>query len=205
MNRILVIKLADIGDVLTATPALRSLRRTFRGASITALVSPHCASLLEGTGLVDEVLTLDPAVWRGRPPVQPRAAVLHVLALRRRRFDAMILLHHLTTAAGAARYAALAAAVGAPVRAGLENGRGWFLTHRAPDLGFGTRHEVEYCSDVTALLGAPPDRGPLVFSLSQRDRRFAEASVPSGRPRVALHPGTGGYSLARRWPTERYT
>src|SRR5262249_41627628 len=26
----------------------------------------------------------------------------------------------------------------------------------------------------------------------------------AGRPRIALHPGGGGYSLARRWPAERY-
>ena len=123
--RILVVKLADVGDVLTATPAMRSLRRTFPNARITALVAPHCAGLIAATGLVDETLSFDK--WAGAPRVGL------ALGLRRRRFDAMLLLHHLTNSAGVLKYAGLATAAGAPIRAGLDNGRGWFLTHRAPD------------------------------------------------------------------------
>lgn len=196
MMQILVVKVADIGDVLTATPALRTLRRTFPNAAITALTSPRCAPLLDRTGFVDEVLAFDK--WR---PALPAALGLR---LRRRGFDAMVLLHHLTTRFGVAKYAALATAVGAPVRAGLDNGRGWFLSHRAPDLGFGARHEVEYCNDVVGLLGAPPDYGALEFPLTEEDRAYAEQLLPPGRPRIAVHPGTGSYGLARRWPVERY-
>ena len=194
--RILVVKVADIGDVLTATPALRSLRRTFPNASITALTSPHCVGLLQGTGLVDQTLALDK--WQSRLPV--------ALAVRLRggRFDSMLLLHHLTTRGGVARYAALATAVGAAVRAGLDNGRGWFLTHRAPDFGFGVRHEVDYCNDVAGLLGAPPDNGPMEFPLTAADRLEAQRVLPAARARVAIHAGSGSYSLARRWPLHRY-
>lgn len=194
--RILVVKVADVGDVLTATPALRSLRRTFPNAAITALTSPRCAGLLEGTRLVDEVLAFDK--WS---PALSAALALH---LRARRFDAILLLHHLTTRRGIAKYAALATVVGAPVRVGLDNGRGWFLTHRAPDHGFGARHEVEYCNDVIALLGAPPDHGHLEFPMTDGDRRYAGEVLPAVRPLVAVHPGSGSYSTARRWPVGRY-
>lgn len=196
MRRILVVKLADIGDVLTATPALRSLRRTFPHAHIEALVSPHCAGLMSATGLVDEVLTFDK--WRLSLPA---TLAIH---LRRARFDAMLLLHHLTTRAGVAKYVALSLAASAPVRAGVDNGRGWFLTHRAVDLGFGARHEVEYCNDVTGLAGAAPDWGRLEFPLTEADRDFAQAALPVGRPRVVVHAGSGGYSLARRWPVQYF-
>lgn len=194
--RILIVKVADIGDVLTATPALRSLRRTFPNASITALTSPHCAGLIERTGFVDEVLALDK--W------SPGLSAVQAACFRRRRFDAMLLLHHLTTPRGIAKYAALSAVVGAPVRAGLDNGHGWFLTHRVPDLGFGVRHEVEYCNDVVELLGAPPDYGPLAFPVPDQDRAYAKEVVPPVRPLVAVHPGSGNYSTARRWPVKHY-
>lgn len=194
--RILVVKVADVGDVLTATPALRSLRRTFPNASIAALTSPQCAAILERTGFVDEVLAFDK--WS---PALPAALALD---LRRRGFDAMLLLHHLTTRQGIAKYAALATAVGAPVRAGLDNGHGWFLTHRAPDHGFGVRHEVEYCNDVVGLLGAPPDTGQLAFPLTDKERAYAGEVLPRVRPLVAVHPGSGSYSTARRWPVGRY-
>src|SRR5690606_24626988 len=76
------------------------------------------------------------------------------LDLRKRKYDAVAIFHHLTTPAGAVKFRALAGATGARVVAGLDNGRGAFLTHRAQDLGFGAKHEVEYMLEVAAALGA---------------------------------------------------
>lgn len=210
MQRILVVKLADIGDVLTATPALRALRRTFPHAQITALIPPHCREVLDGTPFVDRVLLFDKqpfdAVGGLLQPAGMRRLAGLAVRLRQEGFDAMLLMHHLTTPWGAKKYASLALASGAPVRAGLDNGRGWFLTHRAPDLGFGAYHEVEYCNQVVQLLGADPDYGPLAFPVGAEDTAYAQALLApyAGRPRIALHPGSGSYSLARRWPLERY-
>ena len=205
-----MVKLADVGDVLTATPALRALRRTFPHAHITALIPPHCRELLEGTPLVDEVLLLDKRSYDPRLGV-PKPGVFWPMAqlisrLRGGRFDALLLLHHLTTPWGVALYAALARLTGAPVCAGLENGRGWFLTHRAQDYGFGTRHEVEYCNDVVHLLGVEPDYGPLAFPVNDEDTAYAQQALSQEvqRPRIAIHPGSGSFSLARRWPLERF-
>ena len=210
MQRILVVKLADIGDVLTATPALRALKRTFPHARITALVPPHCKDVLDGSPLVDDLILFDKRAFDStggalRPGALRQLAGLG-LRLRQGRFDALLLLHHLTTRGGAQKYAALATAVGAPVRAGLENGRGWFLTHRAEDQGFGAFHEVEYCNQVVELLGVEPDYGPLAFPLAEDDVARGQALLDGfpSKPRIALHPGSGTYSLARRWPVERF-
>jgi len=209
MRRILVVKLADIGDVLTATPALRALRRTFPHAHITALIPPHCRELLEGSPLVNELILLDKRqfdTFGGTLKAGMPLALARVAArLRGGRFDAVLMLHHLTTPWGAAKYAALALASGAAVRAGLDNGRGWFLTHRARDHGFGVRHEVEYCNDVVGLIGAKPDYGPMEFPLVPEDMAYAQTLLPSEKHRIALHAGSGAYSLARRWPLERFS
>lgn len=210
MQRILVVKLADIGDVLTATPALRALRHTFPHAQITALVPPHCRTILQGTPLVDRLILFDKRPFDSSAGLlRPAgAAGLGALAVRLRRehFDAVVLLHHLTTPWGARKYAALTMATGAPVRAGLDNGRGSFLTHRAADEGFGAHHEVEYCNKVVELLGVEPDLGPMTFPIDETD--FAHADIllanHAARPRVVMHAGSGAFSIARRWPIDRF-
>ena len=101
--------------------------------------------------------------------------------------------------------AGLCLAAGAPIRAGLDNGRGRFLTHRAADGGFGARHEVEYWNDVVGLLGAAPDYGPLEFTVAPPDHAAADLLLKDiEAPLVAVHAGAGAFSPARRWPLERY-
>lgn len=212
MRRILVVKLATLGDVLTATPALRALRTTFPAAHIGLLVTPGTVGALRGLNSVDEVLVFEKATF-DRPADAlmrlPRAAALG-RRLRAGRWDALVLLHHLTTAFGIAKYAALCLASGAPVRVGLDNGRGWFLTHRAEDHGFGWRHEVDYSLDVVEVLGARrPERPRLELVVAPDDDAWAEARwrelgcAPAERVAL-LAPGSGSFSLARRWAPERF-
>ena len=196
--RILVVKLADIGDLLTATPALAALRETFPAARLEVLTTAHSAPVLDGTGLADAVITFDKFAYdRPRDALRPAslaAALTLALRLRARRYDAMFILHHLTTRFGALKYAALAFAVGARCRLGLDNGRGWFLTRAAPDAGFGAKHEVEYWLDVAALLGARAGDVSLWAGVGAQ-----AAPLHGDGPLVVIHPGSGGYSPARRW------
>ena len=207
-KRILVVKLSDIGDVLTATPALRALRRSFPEARLDALVPPNSAPVLAGSPLVDSRLVFDKFRYdRLLDALHPSAlsdAPRLGLKLRRRGYDCLILLHHLTTRWGALKFAALALASGAGMRLGLDNGRGWFLTHRARDMGFGARHEVEYWLEVVALIGARTDDLSLEVTISPEDEAFADAVIPAAPLLVAIHPGSGGYSLARRWDAEGF-
>ena len=208
-KRILVVKLSDIGDVLTATPALRALRQSFPEARLDALVPPNSAPVLADSPLVDSCLVFDKFRYdRPLDALRPSAladALRLGLTLHRRRYDCLIILHHLTTRWGALKFAALALASGARTRLGLDNGRGWFLTHRARDRGFGARHEVEYWLDVAALIGARTDDPSLEVTISAEDCAFAEAILPPiPYPLVAIHPGSGGYSLARRWDAEGF-
>jgi heptosyltransferase-2 len=140
-----------------------------------------------------------------RGPLGAPTLLAFALALRRRRYDAAILLQHLTTSAGTAKYAALLAATGASRRFGLDNGRGLFLTDTVKDEGFGARHEAEYWLSVVSLLGGDRRPRPAELPTSPADQARAQqllADLP--RPIVALHPGSGPHSQARRWPPGRF-
>ncbi len=214
--RWLVVKLADIGDLLLITPALARLRAAQPGATIHVLTTGHSAPILPD-GLVDDVIIFDKFAF-DRPldalrPGNLRQALALAHRLRSGKYDAILILHHLTTRFGALKYAALAFASGAPRRAGLDNGRGWFLNVTVPDGGFGARHEAAcWLSVVDMALGRnpaalySPQEHPLQARITDADRAWAAARLPApeGGPRIAVHTGSGGYSLARRWAPESF-
>ncbi|MBC7264693.1 MAG: glycosyltransferase family 9 protein [Chloroflexi bacterium] len=210
-RRILVVKLSDIGDVLTATPALRAIRETFPTARVDALVPPNSAPVLESTSLINNVLIFDKfrydRITSALRPMSIDTAWRLGLDLRRQRYDWVVILHHLSTLWGTLKYAALAWSCGAPIRLGLDNGRGWFLTHRIADGGFGARHEVEYWLDVVSVLGAHTDNTHLEITFGPDDVHFARTALkalPGDGPLAVIHTGSGGYSLARRWDAARF-
>ncbi|MBI2755119.1 MAG: glycosyltransferase family 9 protein [Chloroflexi bacterium] len=210
MERILVAKLATLGDLLTATPALRALRTRYPRAHIAVLTTPGSAPVLTGLDSVDEVISFDKFAFDHPTDAlgSGRVAARFAARLRAGRWDGLALLHHLTTPFGVAKYAALAVASGAPIRAGLENGRGrGFLTHPVPDHGYGWQHEVDYGIDVALALGAARPTAPqLEIRPNAEDRAWATAEHArlGGRELVLLVPGSGTFSTARRWAAERF-
>src|SRR6202165_137712 len=156
-DRILVVRLASLGDLLITTPALRALRTSFPEAHIGVLTTPGSAPALHGLDAYDEVIVFDKFAFdRPKDALTALPAALRLGAeLRAGNWQTLVLLHHLTTPFGIAKYAALSLGSGAQRRVGLDNGRGtWFLTDSAVDRGFGWRHEVDYWLDVVGVLGA---------------------------------------------------
>ncbi|MFH1485361.1 MAG: glycosyltransferase family 9 protein, partial [Chloroflexota bacterium] len=186
------------------------MREGMPDARVSILVPPRSAEVIEGSSLVDHIVTFDKFRFdnplNSLTPGAFAAAATLLGRLRKGKFDAVAIMHHLTTRWGTMKYAALALCSGAPERVGLDNGRGWFLTGRMPDLGFGEKHEAEYWLDVAGLLGAKVADYPMEITLRPEDEAFAEKHLPnpSGRPTIALHPGSGEFSLARRWPSDRF-
>ncbi len=213
---ILVVKLAGIGDLLLATPALRALRESYPQARIDLLVTPDSAGLLNGWNVIDHIIVLDKYLFD-----YPQQMIIHPekllrLAflwntLREGRYDAVLLLHHLTLPFGRLKHQALMRATGAKWRVGLDNGHGWFLNVRVKDDGFGAMHEAEYAMAIAEAVGATINDKKLFVPLSDEERVKARALVygeepPESikRPFIAFHPGSGGYSTARRWAPEKF-
>jgi heptosyltransferase-2 len=203
-DRILAVKLADLGDLLLCEPAFRSLRTAFPNATIDVLTTPASAALLSLIGhdlrpLIFPKQLFDSITGLIRPAAQARAARL-AFALRSARYDRVVLFHHLTTAFGARKFAALARATGCRTVVGLDNGRGAFLTERVVDAGFGTCHESTYMRDVAvAAGGSTVDATPRIAV-----PEIAPPAILPTAPYAAIFPVTGAYSRAREWNVERF-
>jgi heptosyltransferase-2 len=211
--RICIIKLASLGDLLLATPALHALRERYPEATVDVLTTPASAELLRDSQLVRRIFSFDKYAFdtprQLLQDLRPTLASSGLLArLRKERYDAALFLHHLTLTRSRIKAWALLRALAAHRSFGLDNGWGGFLDVRVPDNGFGIRHEAEYALEIARAAGADVGHAsyPLrVADLGWYDLEERRSRPVSGGPLVALHPGSGSYSFARRWSFEHYS
>jgi len=210
-QRFLVIKLADLGDAVLALPAVQALRDTYPRARIDVLTTPIGSQVFQLSPVVDSCITVDKTRYQQpQNALDPRTwlELLHLaVRLRRARYDAVFLLHHLTLPSGRLKYRTLLAMTGAPVRAGLDNGTGSFLTHPVPDRGFGTQPEWQYALEVVKTVGVAGGGGPPHLAVPVEAQQEAAALLAIGSvsaPLVVLHPGIGPYGPGRAWPPQYF-
>ncbi len=198
-ERILLVQLGDIGDLILTTPAIAALRNALPDAHLALLTASHAAAVLE-PGAVDEVVSFDKRLFNSSYALLFPSNLAEIWKLRRGSYDTVIFLHHFTLKLGTVKFWLIAKASGAERILGLENGNGWFLTDRIPDEGFGAKHQAQYWLDLVGLLGADsePQRAQVGF-----DDGVLPLPVSMGL-RVVIHAGSGGYSLARRWEPENF-
>jgi len=194
-DRILVIKLRYVGDVLLATPVLSRLREGFPKAHLAMLVNPGTEDVVRDHPALDEMLVLA----RGGLARQWRL----VRDLRRRQFDLVIDL------TDGDRSALLSRLSGAPIRLGYNSEGRWrgVLYTQVVAADRFSMHTVRYhlqALEVLGLAGLPPT--PILTvapeARQEAERLLREAGVDGARPFVCLHPGARWWFKA--WPAERY-
>jgi ADP-heptose:LPS heptosyltransferase len=202
-ERILAVKLADLGDVLLTEPALRSLRSAYPHATIDVLTTPAASHLVSMLDHDLNVIPFDKHAFDSLKRTFYQSGAMQVAGIARqlksRRYDAICIFHYLTTPAGATKFSMLAKATGAPVIAGLDNGRGSFLTHPVTDLGFGSEHVTEHLLKVAVAIGGD-DTDPAPQIQSRNDDSSAGQRVNDDKTTAVLFPRTGPFAPGRNWP-----
>jgi heptosyltransferase-3 len=87
VERVLLIRLRNIGDVLLMVPTIRAFREAFPRAHLAALVNAGTEEMLTGNPLLDEILVFNPR-WKILP-LRGRALreMKFLWEVRRRKFD----------------------------------------------------------------------------------------------------------------------
>jgi lipopolysaccharide heptosyltransferase I len=206
-QRILIVRLSALGDVVHALPMLDALRRARPDAHIGWLVEEAAASLLDGHPQIDRV-------W-----VAPRGEMKGLL--RQGRYGkAFGLVQQTRRALRSAQYdltldvqcnlrsAFLAHATGAPRRIAFappfskEGAR-----HLATELVTVTgepQSKVERDLEILRPLGIDPAGARSQLAIPEEDRVAARTLRAREGAMVGLHPGVSGFGSFKRWAPERY-
>ncbi|MDZ7374321.1 MAG: glycosyltransferase family 9 protein [candidate division KSB1 bacterium] len=201
VDRVLVIKLRAIGDVLMSLPVIDNLRSFLPEAAVDFLTEREPYPIVARYPGIREVLVFDRRAVEGAHPIEATKRSLQLFQqVRRRGYDLVLDLF------GNPRSALVTALSGAPLRVGFD----WRVRKWAYNVVVPSRadqvHEVEFNLDALRALGIPIRSRAMRWPVSREAEREAEAfflehGLIDGRV-VALNPG-GGWAT-KRWPPQRF-
>lgn len=210
-DRIAVVRLSSLGDVVMAMPAVEGLRRAHPRARISWVVERRARNVLEGWSSVDEIIEFPRDAWQAlwKRPLGYARSIPHIWrfmrSLRRRRFDLSIDFQ------GNLKSGIVTWMAGAPVRIGYEPAEcrepNWLFTNRKLRVGGQQMHRMDRDLLLAGLAGVPFRFVPPVPGFDPQDREVGERVLPGpgeDPPAVVFHPGTSTFMPHKRWPLEHY-
>ena len=194
-EKILLIRLSSLGDIVLTSPAIRAVRRHYPKAQISMLVAKQYVDLLAENPHLDEVITFDRTARNTDTGEMVRIARL----LRQRNFNLAIDFQRKF------RTSLLAYLSGSKCRVGNHRPNGLMCTVRVPDRS--NKHAIDRNFDLLHPLGIEPIDRTMELFLSDSDRECARdilvsKGVHQNRLTVGLFPGAG-WKL-REWMPNRF-
>jgi len=206
-QRILVIRLDLIGDLVLTMTIVRALKHTYPDAAIDLLALPTSAKVITGDPDVNEIIAYDPNVWR-RPSalIHPKnwRNVYNVLRyLHAREYDIAVSVFGkwagvLATLSGAKRSIGFGHESYPGLMTDSVQGYHW---HSGDN-----KHEVDYCLELAQAAGAitsTTDRIPHLYVDEQAQKQLEqllqnEGIVPD-KPIIVCHISSNN-GQSKRWP-----
>ena len=193
-KKVLVIQTAYLGDVVLTIPLFRAVKQRFPGSFLVSLVIPETAQILEGVGVLDEVIT-----YAKKGNQRGLAGFMGLVRLiRSHRFDLCLLPHR------SARSALVAFLSRIPRRIGFRSGLSQLLyTERVT--WHRCRHEVERNLELMHSFGQL-DKGSGQNPQLTVDPQTAQAiDLDFGASGILPHDPIIGIAPGSVWATKRWT
>ena len=197
IRRILILQLQQLGDSMVFTPTLRAIRQQYPEARIDVICSPVSYELYKKSHDVDRVRL---ANWVQHPTKHLRLAANQIRALRRERYDVVVVdVNHIS-----ARYIVTAFLSGARNRLGFDvANRGFLLTkplQRPANRDFVTCNLL-----LAAAFGVDAASRRLVAPFDAEDEAHVDrllSRLPRAQRLIAIHPTSNWQS--KTWFSDRW-
>src|SRR4030043_562135 len=212
-QRILVLRLSAVGDVIRTLPAVKALKEYVPASSITWIVEEPSQAFLKSQPEVDEVMLFPRKRWtKGIKSLRGIWGTIgemrgFVKDLRRREFDVVLDFH------GILKSGVLSFLSGSPKRIGYNprsTKEGNFLFSNVK-VKLPSKSISRFQRNLLLLRGMGMEVKEPKYSLHipPQDREyvasfFKASSASLHRPLIAIHPGTSPKAIFKRWMPDRY-
>jgi heptosyltransferase-2/heptosyltransferase-3 len=212
IERVLIINIFGIGDVLFSTPLIRNVKKNYPHAVIGYIANSRTAPFLRNNPHVDQIFIYDRdefhGLWQHSKRQYFQKGWQFFQAVKKGRFQVVFDLSLNGT------FALLTGLAGIGQRVGYDyRKRSPWLTTKLSLTGYEGRHVVDYYCGLLETLGWRVFDRHLEWPHSQEDMAWAENflqqhGLSQEKTIIALHPG-GGASWGRdavfkRWPAANY-
>lgn len=198
-EKILIVNLGGIGDLLLSTAALTLLRKKYRSARIDLLVTDRCADFMKTYGIFDTIYA-----FSGNDAA---AAFRILLRLRKVKYGLAVNMRTIVTWLSAFKLYALFKTIGAARWAGRNtDNKGFFFDVSIPETYAGERLEYEYDIELMRELGVDITAINIHIPSSPADTEHAgrlilQAGIEPSDFVVGVNPGG---QPSHQWPAERF-
>jgi heptosyltransferase I len=189
LNKVLIVRLGSLGDIVHALPAAAAVRHAFPQASVDWLVDVRHRGILELVPVIDRCISVN---------TSSAGSLWSVLGdLRRARYDAALDLQGLLKSAVLARLSGASRVIGFPEDLLRERAARFFYTETAGDV---SPHVIDKNLSMLKAIGI---RMPEIeFPLQDRNPAIANEGraclgIPDGTPFALINPGAA-------WPNKRW-
>jgi len=200
IDKILIIMVGGIGNMIFFTPALKALRKAYPLSTISFLLGPYGAEkVIEDSNLVDKKIVVEPEKYKG-----VMGQIRLIRQLRREKFYLSIT----STGTNPLKSGLLCYLAGIKYRLG-ENikGKDFFYNLKVP---FDKNsHEAESNISLVQKLDIKVEDKSLYIYRSSEDKNFARRFFANndleGKLVIGMHPGSGIHQAGfKRWPKKRF-
>ena len=189
IRRILIVRLAPLGETILMTPVIRAMRQAFPDAHIACMIDSIRTDLVRANPNLDEVIPYESSI--------PKL----IYGMAKRSFQLAVVLQPTF------RLVLHTFLAGIPYRIGFEtNSGGKRLLHLAVPNNT-NQHETARYLDVVRLLGIEPKSDEPEVFVDRKSQAWASeflcnAKINSNLLLIGLNPGAG--TTYRRWAVEKF-
>ena len=189
VERILVVELLKMGDLLVATPTIRALKEKFKDAQIDVLVLPEIKDLLKNNPFVNEVLIY-------ASPKKTKEVISS------KKYDLSIMLHPGSFKISWLLFCAKVKYRLGCTKAGIRYGKGFFLNKKLkPNLIW--QHKIEDNLDVVRSINVDTNNKQIVLPIEEiAKKKISSLTKKFGKKLIGIHAPS--LHRSQQWVPERF-